>query len=209
MNNIRSIFWRSFAFAFALPVLAGLTGCTTPAPGTPEAELAARENRMEAVEKTTDDIPSWFINMPIDSAALFSGGTATSSDLQLAMDKAVLNAKRSLADRINSTLSSKMKEFLSETGSNEDAQVMSEVERITSNLITEVNVSGYSRDKTDVKPTGTQYRAYVLLRYPLGKANQILVDQVKKNGVVEARVRASKAFQELEAEIKSAKGTVN
>lgn len=209
MINVIPIFQRSFLLAMALPVMAALSGCATPAPGTPEAEIAAREERKDAVEQTTDDIPTWFISVPTDSSALFSAGTATSSDLQLAMDKAVLNAKRTLADRINSTLSSKMKEFLSETGSDEDAKVLSEVERITSNLITEVNVAGYTQDKAEVKPTGTQYRAYVLLRYPLGKANQILVDQVKKNNVVEARVRASKAFQDLEAEIKSAKGNMN
>ena len=209
MINVIPIFQRSFLVAVALPVMAALSGCATPAPGTPEAEIAAREERMDTVEQTTDNIPTWFISVPTDNTALFSAGTATSSDLQLAMDKAVLNAKRILADRINSTLSSKMKEFLSETGSDEDAQVLSEVERITSNLITEVNVAGYTQEKAEVKPTGTQYRAYVLLRYPLGKANQILVDQVKKNGVVEARVRASKAFQDLEAEIKTAKGNMN
>jgi len=209
MINVIPIFQRSFLLAVALPVMAALSGCATPAPGTPEAEIAAHEERMDAVEQTTDDIPTWFISVPTDSSALFSAGTATSSDLQLAMDKAVLNAKRSLADRINSTLSSKMKEFLAETGSDEDAQVLSEVERITSNLITEVNVAGYTQDKADVKPTGTQYRAYVLLRYPLGKANQILVYQVNKNGVVEARVRASKAFQDLEAELQRATGHMN
>lgn len=183
-----------------------LGACTTPKPGTPEAERAAMEERKDAVGDTVGDIPSWFIAPPQEAGALFATGTSTSGDLQLAMDKAVLNAKRSLADVVNSSISSKMKEFLTETGSGEDTEVLSEVERITSNLITETNVAGYSRVKADIIPSGTQYRAYVLLRFPLGEANRILVKQVKDNKLVEARVRASKAFQELEQDIINAKG---
>lgn len=209
MTKARTVFAHGALTAVALGLTAALAGCATPAPGTPEAEKAAREERQETVAKTAEEVPAWFLAMPSDASALFAAGTSTSTDLQLAMDKAVLNAKRSLADRINSTLSSKMKEFLSETGSGEDTKVVQEVERITSNLITEVNVAGYTRDKTEVKPSGAQYRAYVLLRYPLGAANRILVDQVKKNELVESRVRASKAFQELEKEIKMAKEKAN
>ena len=54
---------------------------------------------------------------------------------------------------------------------------------------------------------GKQYRAYVLLQYPIGKANKVLVDQVKKNRVLEGKLRATKAFKDLEEEIKQARGS--
>ncbi|NQU58233.1 MAG: hypothetical protein HQ513_13435 [Rhodospirillales bacterium] len=202
------------AFAtFGLVVLSAgfISGCASPKPGTPEAvyeqEQKIEEARVEATEETVDEMPGWFLNLPKEEHSVFAAGTATSPDLQLAMDKGTLNAKRTLADRINGLLSSKMKEFLTETGQGEDTSVLTEVERVTTNLITEVNVAGYSQEDAKVLPQGNKYRAYVLLRYPVGKANTILVDQVKKNRVLEGKLRASKAFTDLEAEIKRARGS--
>ena len=185
----------------SLAVLAALslTACATPQPGTPEA-------KKQSAEDTADAIPDWFLTMPQDDMALYAAGTAQSSDLQLAMDKAVLSAKRALADRINSHVSSKMKEFVAETGTGADTQVTSEIERVTSNLITEVSLSGYSQANAKVITDQGSYRSYVLLKYPMGSANGLLVDQIKKNDVLESRVRASKAFEELEKDIQAARG---
>ncbi|MBW7996807.1 MAG: hypothetical protein FVQ81_09635 [Candidatus Glassbacteria bacterium] len=186
-------------------------GCATPEPGSPAAVYEEQEKkeeaRIEAVEETVDELPDWYTNLPTDPHSVYSAGTATSPDLQLAMDKGTLNAKRSLADRINGLISSKMKTFMAEVGAGEDTEVVTEVERVTTNLITEVNVSGYSQAKAKVLSQGKQYRAYILLQYPIGKANRILVDQVKKNRILEGKLRASKAFQELEEEIKRARQT--
>ncbi len=183
-----------------------LGACATPKPGTPEAEMAKQEARVEATEEAVDELPDWFLNPPSDEGSVYAAGTATSTDLQLAVDKGILNAKRTLADRINGLMSSKMKEFVSETGSGDDTEVISEVERVTTNLITEVNVAGYKRVESKIISQGKQYRSYVLLQYPSGAANKILVDQVKKNRVLDSKLRASKAFQDLEDEIKRARG---
>ena len=191
-------------------LLAGIliTGCAAQ-PGTPAAvyqeQKEKEEAKVEAVEETVDELPSWFLNLPKDEHSVYAAGTATSPDRQLAMDKGTLNAKRTLADRINGLLSSKMKEFVTEIGSGEDTEVVTEVERVTTNLITEVNVAGYSQVEAKVVPQGKQYRAYVLLQYPVGKANRILLEQVKKSKILQGRLRASKAFQELEDEIKRAR----
>jgi len=201
--------WRKSLLAFGVLFTSTslMGGCVTPKPGSPEAEIAKEEARIDATENTVEQLPDWFINPPQNDNSVFAAGTATSPDIQLAMDKSILNAKRTLADRINGLMSSKMKEFITEVGSGEDTEVVSEVERVTSNLITEVNVAGYRQAEAKILPQGKQYRAYVLLEYPSGSANKILVDQVKKNKILEARLRASKAFQELEDEIKRARGS--
>lgn len=56
-----------------------------------------------------------------------------------------------------------------------------------------------------VAPQGGQYRAYVLIQYPMGNANRVLVDKVKQSQVLETKLRASKAFQDLEREIQDAR----
>ena len=190
-----------------------LAACASPEPGSPaavrEAETQKEETKAKTAKQTVEELPDWFVKPPTDVDSVYSAGTATSPDIQLAVDKAVLNAKRTLADSINGVLSSKMKELIAEIGSNEDKEVVSEVERVTTNLITEVNVSGYTQADSKILPQGSQYRVYVLLRYPIGKANRILVDQVKKSRVLEAKLRASKAFAELEKDIQAARQKQN
>lgn len=199
-----------------LPVVGAVLGalslaaCASPEPGSPAwtAQQAQKkeEARAEAVKEAVAEIPSWYGNPPNDEFSIYAPGTATSTDLQFALDKAILAAKRSLADRVNSRLSSKMKEFVSESGAGENAQVLNESERVTSNLITEVNLTGYAVTERKMIPSGNQYRAYVLVQYPLGSANRLLVEQVKKNDLLQGRLRASKAFQELEEDIRKARG---
>ena len=187
-----------------------LAACASPEPGTPaytaQQAQQKQEARVDTVKASVEELPSWFSTPPTDEFSIYAPGTAASSDLQFAEDKAVMAAKRALADRINSKLSSKMKEFLSESGAGEDAQVSQESERVTSNLITEVNLAGYNVTQKKFVPAGTQYRAYVLLQYPLGNANRILVDQVNKDNILHGKLRASKAFQELEQDIRDARG---
>jgi len=186
-----------------------LAACASPEPGTPAFTAQQEQNKQDArvatVKASVDDLPSWFTTPPTDEFSIYAPGTAASSDLQFAEDKAVLGAKRAMADRINSKLSSKMKEFLSESGAGENAQVQAESERVTSNLITEVNLTGYNITQKKFVPAGQQYRAYVLLQYPLGQANRILVDQVHKDNILQGKLRASKAFQELEKDIRDAR----
>ncbi len=198
-------------FPAALAALAGaasLSACAVPPdPANPaQMEQHRLEARTEQVRNATDDMPSWYMTPPADTAtSLFAAGTATSGDLQLAFDKAVIAAKRTLADRVNSKLSSKLKEFLSEGGATDDARVIQESERVTNNLITEVNLSGYTVDERKLSPAGPQFRAYILLQYPLGSANRILVEQIQRNQLLESHARASTAFQELEHDITGAR----
>jgi len=192
-----SMKWITGSLAFSL-----LAACQTiPEPGSPEEMVQEKEEQIAAVQTTSQDIPWWFLTPPVYENYLSATGTATSSDLQLAVDKAVLFAKRDLADRINSSVSSKMKSFVAETSAGNTTELVSEIERITRNLVSEVNLSGYTREEVEVKPSGTNYRVYILLNFAVDKANRLLVDQVNKSQILETRLRASKAFKELEEDI--------
>ena len=139
-----------------------IIGCSSPTPGSPEA-----------VEKTVHETPDWFLKVPSNQSSVYAVGTAASFDLQLAMDKAVLSAKRSLADRIRSILSSEMREFVVEVSQGDDKEIIAEVERVTSNLITEVDVGGYNQADAKIISQSDKYRAYVLLQYPISNIRLI------------------------------------
>jgi hypothetical protein len=140
--------------------------------------------------------------LPDEDEAFYSAGTAVSRDMQLAIDKATLAAKRNLADRIGGELSSQIKEFVIESGGMYESDVITlDVERVTKNVMARINVAGYVPSKMEVYPLGTMYRVYTLIEYPIGRANDILVEQMRRNRALYAHVRSSVAWQELEIEV--------
>ena len=182
-----------------------LAACSSPKPGTPEAAAAtereAKEKAVKAVTKSIEDAPDWYTNPPVEANAIYATGSALSSDMQMALDSAGMAAKREMAGQLSNRLSSKMKEFVSEGGGASDSAYQRESEFVTKNVIAEVNLAGSRREKSKVVQQGEKYRAYVLLRYPIGEANKVLVEQIRKSSQLDAKVRSSKAFQDLEREI--------
>ena len=161
------------------------------------------EEKVAVVEKQIDETPKWMLNLPTsDDDAFYSAGTAVSSDMQMAIDKSTINAKRTLADRIGGELSSQMKMFVMESGHQGESDViMLNVEQVTKNIIAEVNVAGYIPGEIKIVPHGTGFRVFTLLRYPVGEANRIMMMQIKKNNALLAKIRSAKSFKELEEEI--------
>lgn len=158
------------------------------------------------VENQIDNIPNWYLSHPKEDEIVFSSGTAVTPDLQLSMDIAVLNAKTTLADRINGRLSSKTKNFIARIGSNDlDAAVAQDIERVTTNLIADVDVAGYAVEESAIIQDGPQYRAYVLLAYSDEEANKILVNRIRKDKMIVNKLRATSAYKELEESVQNKK----
>lgn len=190
-------------------VLSAVTvvGCASaPKPGSPEAavieEKKKEEQQTKAVSRAVSNIPDWYLNPPVAANAIYTAGEATSGSLQFAVDRAVLSAKLALATQINSRLSGQIRDYLREAGIS-GGSLEAEATRLAQNIVTEVNLAGYRREKSEVFQEGSAYRAYVLLHYPTGEANKILHNQIRKSNELEVRLRASQAFQELEKEIEA------
>lgn len=186
-----------------------LAACSSPKPGTPEfvqkKEDEQKKTAVKAVEQSISKTPSWYLQPPVDSNVLYVAATESSTDMQMAVDIAMLSAKRALAEQLGVRVSAKMTDFASQSGQVSDSQVIKEIERVTKSVTADINVAGYVREKSEILQDGNKYRAFVLLRYPVGENNKVIADQVKKSAVLDAKVRASKAFQDLEQEIEAAK----
>jgi HSP20 family molecular chaperone IbpA len=161
------------------------------------------EYNQEQVEETTDNIPKWFLDLPIKEGFTYAVGTAETPDLQLAVDIAVLNAKTTLADSMNSRVRSQTKNFISKLGSDDvDASVVSEVEKATRNLVLDADVSGWQQKELDVQSSGPQYRVYVLLEYSDVRASTFLHDRIKKDEALFTKIKSTKAFEELDEAVR-------
>ena len=197
MNNIKLI---SSVVAIAI----GLGACQTNKESiTANPQIVYQTN---TVSKQIEQIPEWYLNIPSADDTIYSSGSAKAPDLQLAVDIAVMNAKSTLADRINGKLDSMTKSFVAKIGSNDlDTSVLNEIEKVSKNVIASVDVAGYIIDKSDVTQEGTQYRAYVLLAYNNEEATKVLMNRMKRDKMIYSRIRSTEAWKELENEVNKSK----
>lgn len=190
-------------------ILLALTACASPKPGTPEFVQKKEEDQqkaaVETVKQTISKAPNWYTAPPVDTNSIYQTATDSSPDMQRSMDKAVMTAKSQLAAKLGDRVSQKIRDFASETGSVNDEQIVRSIETTRQSVALDVNVAGFVLEKSEVVQEGSRYRSYVLLRYPLGENNKVIVAQVKKNAVLDGKLRASKAFEELEKEIEAAR----
>ena len=173
-----------------------LQSCATTNP-----EIAAEKAKKEIAKGTIEEQPKWFKKIPKSKKILYAKGTAISGDMQISIDKATIAAKRSLADKLDSYISSKTKLFAKEVGTGEISDIYSELEQITINTIKEAHIVGFNEYKSKTIVIGSKYRTYTVVEFLYGKANKILISQIKNNALLEGSVSASKAFQDLEKEI--------
>lgn len=183
-------------YIFILISFVLLQGCATTNP-----EIAAEKAKKEIAEGTIEEQPKWFKKIPKSKKILYAKGTAISGDMQISVDKATIAAKRSLADKLDSYISSKTKMFSKESGIDELSSIYSELEQVTINTIKEAHIVGFKEYKSETVVFGSKYRTYYVLEYPFGKANKILLSQIKNNALLEGSVQASTAYKELEKEI--------
>jgi len=158
--------------------------------------------KTQKVEAAVAQIPDWYKEMPEEKNAIFTVGAATAPDLQLAVDIATLNGKVVLADRINGKLKVMTKSWIAKFGQSDvDARVMIEIEKVAKNVIANVDVAGYNPVETEVFAAGTQYRAFVLLKYTDAEASKIIMNRLRKDRMIYSRLRSTEAWKELEAEV--------
>jgi hypothetical protein len=146
------------------------------------------------------DIPEWYNTVPQDPNYLYAARTATSQDMQLAVDKAMTDGRAEIGRQTELKVQGLQKRFDEEVGLNADAQLMSQYTQATKTVVS-TSLSG-SRVKEQYQcKDGDLWRSYVLVEYPIGAANEALMQQIKKNNEMYTRFRASQAFKDLDTEV--------
>ena len=190
---------KLMASVSALALVLGACANNEPKPLAETPEVIYKTAK---VKEAVSIVPDWYNEMPEKEGSIFTVGAAVAPDLQFAVDIATMNAKVVLADRINGKLKSLTKSWMAKIGQTDvDASVMTEIEKVSKNVIANVDVSGYNPTKVDVFPSGTQYRAFVLLEYSDKEAAKIIFNRMRKDRLVYSRLRSNEAWKELEAEV--------
>ncbi len=148
----------------------------------------------------TGDIPDWFTNIPQDPNFLYAANTQVSEDLQLAIDKATTGGRTEVGRQMEVRLSGLQKRFAEETGTGNDAQLLQMFTEAEKTVVSTTLTGSRVKYQKQVKD-GDLWRAYVLIEYPIGAANQALMQQIKGNNQMYTRFRASETFKELQDEV--------
>ena len=191
----------------AVALMVGLGACAKNPDPTKIVNTPMIKYKTEKVEAAVSNVPKWYKKLPKKDNSIFSVGSASAPDLQLSVDMATLNAKYTLADRINGKLDGMMKTFMTRLGTDEDisATTMSEVDKVVKNIIASVDVAGYNPKEIEVFPSGTQFRAFVLLEYSDTEARKIVMNRMMKDKLVYSKIKSTNAFQELKKEVENSK----
>jgi hypothetical protein len=148
------------------------------------------------------DVPGWYAEPPHDNDRLVGVATATSRDLQTAIDKAKQDGRVEIARQLDVRIGGLSKRFVEETGLNEDAELLGMFSQVSKTVVSDsLNGTRMSRQKLDRE--GGTYRAYVMMEMPIGEANARFLEKIRSQERLHTRVHASEAFEELDREVQA------
>ena len=110
-------------------------------------------------------------------------------------------ARAPLAQQLGARMANLTQQFQEETGMATDSQLLTQFSSATKAIADETLVGAHVVERV-AQPEGDVYRAYVLMQLPIGRANELLLQQLQNQSAVYTRFRATQAYDELDAELK-------
>jgi hypothetical protein len=140
-------------------------------------------------------IPEWYIDSEEKRGLLdrknkhgyiYGVGTAVSSNLQLAVEKAMMIAKADLADQIAGQVNKDTEYTVAEAGDESSVEMSTETNSVVRNTVGKIAPVGYEEWNKAVMVTAKQqYRVYVGLKWTRSKKNALgdLISSDIVNGI--------------------------
>ncbi|KZK74582.1 MAG: hypothetical protein A3K90_02385 [Pelodictyon luteolum] len=144
--------------------------------------------------------PGWYDDIHKDNDYILAANTQRSMDLQLALDKATAAGRAEIARKVAVQVKSIQKRFIDEVGNGMDTKTGDLFTQVEKNIASE-SLAGSIVTKQSIVKEGEFFRAYVLVSYPVGKANAEFLESIKNREYSLTRMRATKAFRELERDV--------
>ena len=133
---------------------------------------------------------------------MYVRGTGKSGIMQMALDIARDAAHMELGEKVAIRLASKIKKTIRQAGMNEDQTAKSEINLISHNVVDEVTVSGIETIETKlVTLDNGDYRAFVLIKYPVVKAYKTYMEKIDESPKLKGRltlIQNTDAYKDLQ-----------
>jgi hypothetical protein len=149
--------------------------------------------------ETGSVVPDWYVNPPHDEKNLVASGSATSSDMQLALTKAQTVARATLAEEMQATYKVLSKQFAEEVGRDDSNRLLDQFTR-TVEAVVNANLVNTTLRKQYLQQEAQGYRAFVIVTVARDDIAARLLKELKANEALYTRLRATQAFRDLEAQ---------
>ena len=175
--------------AVASIIALGLIGCNSTPP----------TNDVEHVQYAIDNAPDWFTEPNENTEdTLYITGTAKSTDMGLARDKALLHAHSQLADQVHALVSSLTTKQTIGTNSK---ITLDNIDQVVKKVVAEAKMSGYKVVKTEMHPEGRYYRFYSMISFPVNQTYLMQEEHQSNKDTENTKARLNKQINDLDKEL--------
>lgn len=150
--------------------------------------------------ETLKKVPGWYTTVPQDPNHIYAAATATSQDMQLAINKAQTEGRNQIAQQMEVKFNGLQKRFQEETGLANESEYLDQFTSAYKSIVSTV-LHGSRISKQETMTEKNIFRSYVLIEMPIGEANEQLMSKIKANQNLYTRFRATEAYKELDNEI--------
>ena len=161
----------------------------------------------EASRKTIKSAPDWMLNPPYKEGFVQHASTATSQDIQMALDKARTSAATTLAGLIESEWNGLIKRAQEEIGLAENSKIIDHFsntqEQVISNRLQDIRVARRKLQEEKTDDSRRIYRAYVLVEYDQGASKKRLLAKIKADEQLYNALRATELYEEMEDKVEA------
>lgn len=163
--------------------------------------LLACSSSKSLSDTDTGDIPEWYLTPPTSDDYIYAPATATSQDMELAVNKGETEARGKIGRQMEVKVNSMQKKFEEEVGETESSQLLQQFTQVTKTVVS-TELTGSTVKEKEILQDGDNWRVYVLMQYPIGDAQKAFLTNISKNKELYTRYRSTEAFKELDEDVK-------
>ena len=172
-------------FAAHLVLAALFVGCSSPSESKAKAQRPLFNDFQEMSTKV------------LESGGIAVVGIGESKSLEIALNKAKTRGRVELAQMLETKIESLQKDFVEEVGMAEEAQILAQFSS-TAQAITSQQIQGSVAKELKYEILEGTVTAYALMELD----PKLIMNQLEKEKELYTRFRATKAFENLDTEIK-------
>ena len=160
----------------------------------------------EASSKTVKNIPDWYLDTPKTEGYLFAASNGTSQSMQLAVDKARMQAVSELSQMMKSEWGGYTKRVQEEISTGLNSKLLDTFSQTQENTISNQleNIIVKEKDIQVMNSSGTRiYNVYVLVEFNTNAAQEKLLAQIKADQQLYDAIKASELVDEMEQKVEA------
>jgi hypothetical protein len=155
---------------------------------------AERERPMSHAERAVVEAPMWMSKLPESKDAVYANGSAISTDMSMAADKAKLVAYGKICMAAGGTVDQRNTMFRTDT----EISSIEKSELAIRGVCRRVDISGTEIVEVKTIAEGTRFRTFVLVALPTGEANAIQRRKDQLRTQESALKRSDQVFREMD-----------